>query len=151
MQSETTVEIAAQPEAVYDYLADFMKHSEWSKGVSEVEQLTPGPVAPGSEFRTIETVPAKFTSFARITALERPRTIAWESWDDGGMMRALWSFELEPAGPGTRLTQRCAFQPQKLIGTLALKVIRRWMIPGENRASLARVKALLEGDGAPKA
>jgi len=143
--TEVSTEIATPIETVYQYLADFRRHKEWSKGVAEVEQMTDGEVRVGTEFKASETVPMKFTSFARITALEPPKVIAWDAWDEDGDVRSQWSFHLEPSDGGTRVTQRCAFWPQKLFGTLMLYVMRRWQMAGENRASLARLKAILEG------
>jgi hypothetical protein len=69
-----------------------------------VEQLTPGPVAVGTRFRSEETVPGKYVSHCEITALEEPRLIAWKAWVTH-MMRTDWEFRLTPAPGGTRLVQ----------------------------------------------
>lgn len=143
-ETESTIEIAAPPDAVYSYLADFSRHPEWSTGVKEMVLVGEGPLAVGKELRATETVPARFTSRARITALEPGRRIAWEAWD-GRTIRAYWVFELAPGKNGsTTLVQRARFQPTSLLGRILLAAMRRRQIPGENARSLAQIKANLE-------
>jgi uncharacterized membrane protein len=143
-ETESTVEIGRPPETVYTYLADFTRHPEWSTGVSELVPVTDGPLATGMELQAVETVPARFTSRTRITALEPGRRIAWESWD-GRTTRVNWSFELRPGNNGsTHLVQRARFQSTSLLGRVLLKLMRKRQIPGENAQSLAQIKANLE-------
>jgi uncharacterized protein YndB with AHSA1/START domain len=47
-----SVEIARAPEAVFAYLTDPSKLASW-QDAEEVEQLTPGPVRPGTRFREV--------------------------------------------------------------------------------------------------
>jgi len=142
-ECEVSTEIAAPVEAVYRYLADFPRHKEWSIGVAELEPITNGEIRVGSEFKAAETVPVKFVSFSRITALEPPRRIAWESWDNR-TMRVEWAFEIEPVDGRTRLVQRARIQPTSLFGRVMLNLMRKRQVPGENRRSLDRIKATLE-------
>jgi len=44
--------IKAEPAAVYDYLADFTKHGEWSEGLN-LEAVSEGPTEVGSEFKSV--------------------------------------------------------------------------------------------------
>ncbi len=143
---ETTVRehIGRPIEEVYAYLADLARHAEWAAGLVAIERTTPGPAAVGSEYRSVESVPGRFVSFARITALEPPTRIVWEARDERGVMRAQWIFELRQSGEGTDLAQRARFEPQGPIGAAMLLLLRRWRIPGENRRSLARIRAVLE-------
>lgn len=140
---DVATDIAASVDVVYDYLADFQRHREWSTGVGELEQLTPGAISEGTEFKASETVPAKFTSYSRITVLERPRRIAWQSWDNRAF-RVQWEFDLSPASGGTHLVQTAQFNPASVFGTIMLNVMRKRQIPRENRQSLERIKDLLE-------
>ena len=52
--------INAEPTAVYDYLADFTKHGEWSEGLN-VEAVSEGPTEVGSEFKSVGTKSAKMS------------------------------------------------------------------------------------------
>jgi len=79
-QSEVNVEINAPMDVVYRRLADFERHSDFSRGLAKVEKITSGPVGVGSQFKALETVPSRFTSYSEITALEAPRRIAWKAW-----------------------------------------------------------------------
>jgi len=142
-KTETAIDIAAPVETVYDYLADFSRHPEWSTGVSELAPVGNGPVAVGTELKAVEEVPARFTSHTRITALEPPRRIAWESWD-GRTAKVKWAFEISAQNGRTHLVQRAHVQPTSLLGRLLLAAMRKRQIPKENAASLARIKANLE-------
>ena len=46
-----SIQIDAEPTAVYDYLADFTRHGEWSDGLN-IEAVSEGPTEVGSEFRS---------------------------------------------------------------------------------------------------
>jgi uncharacterized membrane protein len=143
---ETTqqIDIDAPVERVYDYLADFGKHSEWSLGVAELEQTKGDGAEIGAEFTARETTPVAFVSYSRITALDRPRRISWESWDER-TFRVDWTFDLSSTvSGGTRLVQRAAFTPTGLFGKIMLALMRKRQIPKENRQSLERIKELVE-------
>ena len=43
-ETETAINIAAPTETVYEYLADFPRHSEWSTGMEELAPVSKGPV-----------------------------------------------------------------------------------------------------------
>lgn len=102
-----------------------------------------GPVTIGMELKATEKVPARFTSYTRITGLEPGRRIAWES-GDGRNMKVKWVFELNPQNGSTRLVQRAQFEPTSLVGKILLATIRKRQIPKENAQSLAQIKAKLE-------
>jgi uncharacterized membrane protein len=142
-ETESTIDIAAPAATVYEYLADFARHPEWSTGLEALEPAGNGPLAVGSELIATEKVPARFTSHTRITALDRDQRIAWEA-GDGRMMRVNWVFELAPRGDSTHLVQRAQFQPTGLLGRILLAAMRKRQIPQENAQSLARIKANLE-------
>lgn len=142
-ETETAINIAVPVETAYEYLADFLRHPEWSTGLEELAPVGRGPVTVGTEFKATEKVPARFTSYTRITGLEPGRRIAWESWD-GRMMRVKWEFELNPQNGSTYLIQRACVEPTSLVGRILLSAIRKRQIPKENARSLAQIKAKLE-------
>lgn len=47
--------INAQPDAVFAYVSDLTRHSEWNSGL-QIEAITPGPVAVGSQYRSFGEV-----------------------------------------------------------------------------------------------
>lgn len=142
-ETRSEIEIAAPIKTVYEYLADFTRHSEWSTGVAELAPTSGGPMAVGAEFEAHEVVPVTFTTYTRITALEPSQRIAWEGWD-GQMMKVHWVFELNAQNGRTRLVQRARFEPATLLGRIILTVMRKRQVPKENAQSLARIKAILE-------
>lgn len=143
-QSEVSVDVNAPAADVYAYLADFPRHREWSSArMSELKQLTPGPVRVGSEFEASETFPANVATDSRITGLEPNRRIAWHSWF-GKLMAADWEFELSERGGVTHLVQRSRWQPGNPAMALFHRFVRRRRIPIENLHSLERIKAMLE-------
>lgn len=101
------VHVAATPEVVWDVLADFAAHPQWSPDfrlrgraaregarVTVVASMVPGPPA---------VLPAV------ITRAERGRALAWGARVPG-LLRAAHSFELEPVGEGTRVVHREVFE-----------------------------------------
>ena len=142
-KTESAIDIAAPPQRVYEYLVDFRRHPEWSTGVKELAPVGNGPVAVGTEFKAVEEVPARFTSYTRITALEPGRRIAWESWD-GRMAKVKWAFELSAQNGRTHLVQRAHVEPTSLLGRVLLAAMRKRQMPKENAQSLAQIKANLE-------
>lgn len=146
-ENEVGIDIAAPPDKVYHYLSDFARHSEWSMSVATIEQVTPGPVSVGTEFKSSETIPQKFVSVARVTALQVPSLISWES-TDYRIFRTQWSLSMSERNGGTHLTQHVRFEPIGLLGNLLL-LMRRLQVPPENRKSLARIKEKLESKEPP--
>ena len=137
-RAETSIEIAASPETVYTYLADFPRHVEWNEQPQVLKPLTEGPSRVGSRYATEEGMPSTLSlgqrvlftfvmpvmkaihgmsddTIAEITALEPHSRIAWEahlpSKRSGEMMRMHWALDLEPTPSGTRVTQRCEVRP----------------------------------------
>ena len=141
--TQTSVEVAAPPQRIYDYLSDLRRHKEWSTGVADIEQIKGEGIQEGAEFKAQERVPAKFTSFSRITGLEPPSRIEWRSWD-GRLFNVDWMFEIKPNGGLTQVVQSAHFQPQNLFGQLLLTFMRKRQIPKENGHSLRRLKQRLE-------
>ncbi len=142
-KNQVSIDIATPPEKVFNYLADFARHSEWSMSVATLEQMTPGPVGVGTEFKSSETLPIEFVSFAKITALDAPTRVAWESTDHQ-VFRTVWELEMSPNAGGTHLVQRVTFYPISEFGNEFL-LIRQQQVEPENIQSLNRVKAILEG------
>lgn len=141
-KNEVSIDITAPVDRVYRYLADFTRHSEWSMSVAKIEQVTPGPVAVGTEFKSSESIPQEFVSFAKITALDEPTRVAWESTDHQ-VFRTNWELEISPIAGGTHLVQRVTFHAISAFGNEFLPM-RQTQVEPENLASLNRLKAILE-------
>lgn len=146
-ESEQAVEIQVPVDEVYHRLEDLTRHTEFADGLVSIEQITSGPVAVGTRFRAQERVPGKVVSTSEITALDRPRLIAWRAWVSGAM-RVEWEFRLSPSGGGTHLVQTSRWQPTGPIGFVMLHLHRKRNAPRENRRTLDRIKTVLEAEAA---
>jgi uncharacterized membrane protein len=146
--SEQSVDIQAPVEQVYRRLKDFSRHPDFAESLISVDQITSGPMDVGTRFRALERVPREFPSVFEITELEDPLLIAWKAWVDG-VMRTEWEFRLSPnpAG-GTHLVQISRWQATGPMGFVMLNLHRKRNVPRENRRTLNRIKATLEGEHA---
>jgi hypothetical protein len=134
IKGERSIMIQADTRAIYDYICNFTRHTEWNYQPTEITKITEGPIAVGSVFRAKELPPgnapwfvarimlpfmAKLTGFqgyteAEITAMEPARRLAWKAVAParkGYMMKAEWEILLEPRGEATKVTQRYHFMP----------------------------------------
>jgi uncharacterized protein YndB with AHSA1/START domain len=142
------IEVDAPREDVWAFISDPNRLPEWFSEFESAEQVSEGPSGLGSIVRYTITPGSRSSAF---------ETVEWEpgsrlSWDGpplkwmGGGGRPRGSFQLADAGEGrTRFTGH--FHPE-LSGTqvLLLPYLKRWL-RRERTASLAKMKALVEGGG----
>jgi uncharacterized protein YndB with AHSA1/START domain len=97
------IEIAAEPDAVWDVLTDFDGWPSWNPDVKSMS--IDGDVAPGTKFRW-KSGPASITS--TIQRVERPRLIAWTGETLG--MSAIHVYRLDARDGGTVVHTEESFQ-----------------------------------------
>ena len=165
---ETSVVVRAPAQAVYDYLLDFTRHSEWVYNLSKVSQVSQGQIGVGTIFRAQEGPPpvplmkklnmmiyfiagltsgAKPYSEAEITALEPGRRIAWRAGipkGSGYFNLAEWEFILQPQAQATRIIQRFRYLPQTPSAARMVGAAGEGGIEKACAASLGRLKTVLE-------
>lgn len=100
---ERSVDIAASVETVWQLLQDPCRLAEWSPTVfsSRYSEGESGPRVGARFTNRNRDGELEWTTHAVITRHEAPRALAFrieENW-------AVWSFDLEPAAGGTRVTQ----------------------------------------------
>ena len=96
--------INAEPTAVYDYLADFTKHGEWSEGLN-VEAVSEGPTEVGSEFKSVGKQFGKdVANDIKVIEAQRPSRLAFVASADGTDF--LQEIDLSESGGGTPLRRR---------------------------------------------
>lgn len=166
VKNEHSVVIEAPAGEVYDYIADFRRHTEWNYQPQEITKVTEGPVGVGTVFHTKEEYPKGLPWFmekvmmpiftrllgtkdytaAEITAMEPGRRLAWTSWQPiRGGRRAIevhWEIELEPENGATRVTQHSHWIGKHRMSDPSMleDIIADGVEDGLNR-----LKALLEG------
>lgn len=103
---ECEIEIAAAPERVWRFVSDITTSAKYSPELQEVEWLdgAEGP-AVGACFagRNCNDAIGEWSTVSRISAIDEPRTFAWEVVyrDRQGEALALWHYSLEPTADGT--------------------------------------------------
>lgn len=110
INGERSIEIAAQPAAVWSLVADVSRMGEWSPHTVEARWLDPtGGTAVGKRFRGTNRLPVvrRWTSTATVTECDPGRRFAFAVGKDPDDPNTLWSYEFEPtASGGTRVTER---------------------------------------------
>ncbi len=162
--AEQSVVIQASISAVYDYVSDFPRHTEWNHQPTKMIKQTEGPVGVGSVFRTIEQTPSNMSwlmkkifplmskllgttgyTEAEITALDPERRVAWKAQaplkKGGFVAKTEWEILLESLGEGTKVTQQVHFR----FFTKGVNAQSAAAQTGEEMAqNLARLKEIIE-------
>lgn len=106
------ININAPVDRVFAYLVDVERHVEWSGelryGLEKIDKVTPGPLKPGSVFKSLGLLSSKagVEDTSTVTEVEPHRRLAWETVSTGAVQQNTfrWAYTLEPQGDGTRLT-----------------------------------------------
>jgi uncharacterized protein YndB with AHSA1/START domain len=97
------VEIAASPDRVWDVVGDVTRMPQWSPELRWLVVLGARPVRVGSTLLGLNRRGrVAWPTSSKVTRLEPGRAVAWRTRESG----ATWTYELEAAGSGTRLTGR---------------------------------------------
>jgi uncharacterized protein YndB with AHSA1/START domain len=136
-----SIHIAAKPEAVFDYVADFSRHPEWAHENIEVEPLLDAAESGGKFSFTVHFMG---TSRGELRVLEsvRPRRLRYEAEDASSLYE--WTFDIEPEGGGSRLAHSLVRKEEmavvRAIQPLMWNYVGRRMVAG----GLANIKARVE-------
>jgi carbon monoxide dehydrogenase subunit G len=98
---ETTLEIAAPPEEVFDLLMDPRRLGEWVTAHRSVRAVPDGPLRKGSSFtQRLRLARVEFNVEWKLVRIERPTLAEW-SGDGPRGTGAHVIYRLEPNGDGT--------------------------------------------------
>ena len=140
MKFANTVMVERPAHDVFDILAHFENVPKWNYAIVETTKTSQGPVAVDATYRQIRSVPSRSEERFEVTEFEPDRRLAIRG--DLGPFEGTLTYELEPAGGGTRLTNRADLQARglaRLVAPLAVGRIREAVA-----ANLAKLKELLE-------
>jgi Polyketide cyclase / dehydrase and lipid transport len=160
-----TITINAPIAQVYTYLADFPRHTEWAQSVQQLVVKRPGNAnGVGTIYTTAErqgwqadrrpyeplTQGIPGDTLCQVMALEPHHSIIWRSWVPypGVTHAGDFSFQLEAAVDGTRLTQNIHLY-DNWIGDLINRHVFKTTEPkayAQWEASLRNIKTILEGE-----
>jgi uncharacterized protein YndB with AHSA1/START domain len=142
---EKTIVIECPVEEVWEYIADGRNDPQWCDKVISVEQITGADAGPDASYRVVHRpIRLKKSKELAVTVEEfdPPRRMRMREEDDDGVFNV--TYELEPAGEGTRLTQRD--QIEWKIAKFQRPIARR-MVSGDIEKQLSALKRVLEGRG----
>lgn len=141
MKFSKEADIAASPEAVYAYLSDFTKHSEWTTPGHKVKIESPVS-AVGATFQSEAHQFGAQKDDIKITDLAPARRIAYEVRMKNGD-EFLQVMELQSAGQGTHLVKSVDFA-KMTIGTRLMIPIILFLAPKILAGDVSRIKERLE-------
>ena len=86
VEQQTSIEIAAPPERVWEILADVERWPEWTASVTSVRRLDHGPLDVGSRVEVVQPKIPKGTY--TVTVLEPGSLFTWEQRQPGSTVTA---------------------------------------------------------------
>ena len=111
-----TINLNASQQAVYDYVSDFARHSEWSDGL-RLEVLSDGPLAVGSEFRSFGKQFGKdVENSVTVVEYDPPNRLAFNASD--GKVDFLNEMSFRSQNGGTVLERRLSFDANPILFVL---------------------------------
>lgn len=134
-----TVTIGRPVEDVFAFLADFENVPTWNYAIEESAKTSPGPVGVGTIYRQTRSIPSRSVESFEVTVFEPATRLAIQG--QIGAFRTQASYELEPVGIGTRLTNDVHVEPSSgVLRILApLVVLRVKAAVAENLLTLKQV------------
>lgn len=123
-QGTVSVTISAPPEAVWPWVADITKHSEWSPKPYRVELVSGDLNGVGSHYRSVGWVPpndANHENDVEITEVVPTSRFALHATDSNGTF--MNTFDLTPAGSGTEVTFHIVFPEMKGLSAIIVPIL----------------------------
>lgn len=138
------ITIRATPEKTFEYVADISRHPEWAKGDHrlEIDKASEGPLGQGSTFRSVGHQFGRNEDKVTITEYVPNERVVYESEGNAGLMRH-W-FDISRADGGSELTKGFEAAKPKFPFSLLAPILTAFVLPGNLRGDLERIKAKLE-------
>jgi len=146
MKVETTIDLPAPPEEVFDVVMDPMQLEDWVTAHDSVKDVPDGDLAEGSTFRQkLKVAGVSFGVTWEVTEIDEPRLAVWEGKGPAGS-KARCRYELEPSDGGTRFHYLNEFElPGGKLAAAAGKAIGEERGRAEAEKSLENLRKLLAG------
>jgi uncharacterized membrane protein len=126
VEQQTSIEIAAPPERVWEVLADVERWPEWTESVTNTRLLDPGPLAFGSRVEVSQ--PRIPTGTYTVTVLEPGSLFTWEQRQPGSTVTAHHRVTpLPDGGSRVELTVVMAGALGGIVGRLYRKLTERYL------------------------
>ena len=118
-----SIYIEATPAIVFDYVSDVSRHPEWAHDQLEITMGPEPQKQAGATFDYETHFMGNAWGKGIVTEADPPHSLTYECEDKDGRYR--WTFDLQPEGPGTRLTHRML----RLKAPAYFKVLQPMMYP----------------------
>jgi uncharacterized protein YndB with AHSA1/START domain len=141
---EQTATVNVPPQKAFEYLADITKHPEWANHQLEIEKVSEGPVAVGSEYRCVGHQMGEHHAKVVVTELVPSQKIVYEAEDDTGHYRHFITVTAKDGAAEITKGSESLSTPLK---TKLLAPILPFVVPGLLKGDLQRIKERLEGEG----
>jgi uncharacterized protein YndB with AHSA1/START domain len=145
---EGEITIARPPEEVFDFVADERNEPRFNPQMVRAEQVSPGPIGPGTRFRAeVASRGRPVEMVIEFTDFERPRRLS--SSTGMSVMDVRGTLTFDPVPEGTRMRWHWELAPRgyvRLLGPLVARMGRR-----QEEAIWAGLKRCLEEQGMPAA
>ena len=132
--------IDAPPDRVFDVITDLGRLPAWNHRMLDVVEV-PGEVSPGSEWVVrLHVLGRRFNSRSHVIELDRTarRFVHRSKPEDENPSFTIWTWRVEPDGPGSTVTLEWDMRPVTLVRKWVMAPVRAWhMRRGEAAASLA--------------
>lgn len=129
----------------FDYVSDLSLHPQWSGGELKIEEITPGPIAVGKQYRSRGEVAVQKErpNTLRVSAYEPPRTFGFVAKDpDFGDVSHVFTFKEQ--GEGTLIERTMTLSLNPIVALLFRFLIYPFVGRPSMDKSLARLKEKLE-------
>ncbi|HET8662953.1 MAG TPA: SRPBCC family protein [Nocardioides sp.] len=140
MKFANTVTIARPPEDVFAFLADLENLPRWNYAIQQTRKVTPGPLAVGTRYHQVRTVPTRQEESLEVVDLEHGRRLIVEG--TLSMLPARLEYDLVPQGGGTVVTNTVELDVPPPLVLVSLVATRR--IKPAVAENLAVLKTILE-------
>jgi carbon monoxide dehydrogenase subunit G len=141
--NEITIERSSRD--VFEFISHLENVPKWNYAIVETRKESEGPVAVGTTYRQVRSLPNRSEETLRVTEFEPDRRFAFE----GGLgpFEGTLTYELEEIGGSTRLTNTAELEARgiaKLAAPIASGRVR-----GAVAENLETLKQLLERESTP--
>lgn len=141
-----TVQINAAPEKVFAHIAEFTNHGSWYEYPWRVEQVSPGAMAVGSQFRSIADDPfgKQNPNDITVTEYQSPTRFCFKCRDPRFPVPTEHEFTLTPQAGGTLLERKFTSQSPFPLSLLIPLVIEPFQGRPAMLRAMNRIKAKVE-------
>ena len=111
---DRTITVPGDPEAIFDYVADFSTTQEWDPGIESARKTSEGPVGLGSEFElTAVFMGRKLRTAYRIVDFDRPERVVVKGGTN--QFTSTDTITVTPVDGGVQVGYRAVFELSGLL------------------------------------